>query len=172
MKTRRLYHSLPSSLLLLNCIFLMSSCSSPPRSIQISEFEVPGPLFEKTKSQLLKDSSIDIQYILGHEHYRFVATSLENSVTAKSLRDRQIVRNGPIDKNLYTDFFQKASNFISHSKSSESSGEKSDSHCRSPFTVTVNIEKETHTTKGCRSTDNGTLSKLVNDGEFLLYSQN
>jgi hypothetical protein len=42
--------------------------------------------------------------------------------------------------------------------------------CRTPYTITVRVGTETQTLQGCRGEDDGGLSRLVRDGEFLLYS--
>ncbi len=114
------------------------------------------------------NSSIEIQYALGRDHYRFVATSQNSSIVANTFLNRQVLDTGPIDSNRYPLFLKRVSDFISQIKKDPIPRPP----CRSPFRITVKIGSEIHIASGCRSTNGGELSKLVRDGEFLLYSKN
>jgi hypothetical protein len=133
-------------------VFLAISCSTASK---------------ETRSGDLSDSSVDIQYILGKDHYRFLAEAKGDLARANTFLDKQSLDQGVVDPSQYSDFLKKAWGFISQSPSPEQP------MCKTPFTVTVKIKEEIHVARGCRGTDNGALSKLVKDGEFLLlYSKN
>jgi len=148
-------------------LFMTTSCSStPPKKDGAQDLKpfVPG-------LSTSGDSSVDIQYVLGRDHYRFHALIQGDLAMANTYLDRQVLDEGSVDKNQYSDFLKKAYGFINSSK--RTPGPTDQIQCRSPFTVTVKIREETHITHGCRSSDDGALSKLVKDGEFLLlYSKN
>jgi hypothetical protein len=114
------------------------------------------------------DSSVDIQYLLGRGLHRFMIQSAGNSVTANTSIDKQTVIQALIDARKYPDFLEKATIFVSQYQKNPSEP----TLCRSPFVVIVRLGKEIQTARGCRSQDGGALSKLVRDGEFLLYSKN
>jgi hypothetical protein len=114
------------------------------------------------------DSGVEIEYVLGRDHYRFEALAQGDLVTATSTINRRVLDQGPINSGRYPDFLQKASEFIQQIQRAPAQ----QLVCRTPFVVTVRIQTETQMVKGCRSADNGALSRLVRDGEFLLYSKN
>jgi hypothetical protein len=119
-------------------------------------------------SHSLAGSSIDIQYFLGHDHYRFFAKVQGSAVIGNTSLNKQILEQGKIDENRYPEYLKKVSNFIREVQQTSQSLQT----CRAPFTVIVKVGKETETARGCRATDGGALSRLVRDGEFLLYSKN
>jgi hypothetical protein len=143
------------------------ACSSAKKRAPSDEQDSSA---SKTPSQnQAKDSSVDIDYILGRDHYRFFVEAHGGEVKANTYLGRQILEQGMIDANRYPDFLVKASLFIDHHQKYPSQ----DFNCRAPFKVTVRIGQESQSVRGCRSTeDGGALSKLVRDGEFLLYSKN
>jgi hypothetical protein len=119
----------------------------------------------------LADSSIDISYVLGHSHRRFVAWAKKESFGGQTLVDHQVLRESGIERAHYSEFFGKAEQFVSaprrHLADQPAASEEA---CRTPFTVTVRVGTDTKTLQGCRGADEGALSHLVRDGEFLLYS--
>ncbi len=117
------------------------------------------------------DSGIDISYVLGHNHRRFVTTATNQTIIAQTLLDRQILKESPIDKDRYVQFLKKAWAFVNQPSRLPAAHKNSDLPCRAPYIVTIRIQKDVHTASGCRSTDPGNLSKLIKDGEFLLYSK-
>jgi hypothetical protein len=120
------------------------------------------------------DSSIDITYVLGHSHRRFVAWSKNDACGGQTLVDHQILRESGIDRGHYTEYFNKVEQFVStpHRKPAEQGAPlPADDACRTPFTVTLRLGSETKIVQGCRGADDGALSHLVRDGEFLLYAQ-
>jgi hypothetical protein len=121
------------------------------------------------------DSSVDITYVLGHAHRRFAAHAKDTTYMAQSFFDHQILKENVIDPKHYADFLNKASQFIStpHRVPADQTAVAlaEEEACRAPFTVTVRVGSETKSTRGCRVTDDGALSHLVRDGEFLLFSR-
>jgi hypothetical protein len=150
---------------------LASACSTAPRSAVGSpgasaEAAPPGFKVDPTQS-----SSVDITYVLGHYQHRFTAQSDEKNATAETFLEKDKVEEGPIDRSQYVEFLQKAAAFVAHSKTPLGRDVANAGACRNPFTITVWIGKETYTSNGCRSNDDGALSHLVKEGEFLLYSK-
>jgi hypothetical protein len=115
------------------------------------------------------DSSVDISYLLGHSHRRLTAWGKKDAFEGQAYMDHQILREGSIARNHYVEFLAKVEQFVNspHRRPAE---EQADPGCRSPFIVTLRIGTVTRVIQGCRGTDDGALSHLVRDGEFLLYS--
>mgnify|MGYP000617921561 CR=1 FL=1 len=120
-------------------------------------------------SGLNSPSSVQIDYILGHDHHRFEAQRKDNLVRAITSMDQQTLTEGKIDPQQYSQFFIKALEFV-HSVPVKATPTLP---CRSPYKMTVTLDGKAHTAQGCRSSDNGSFSKLVKEGELLLlYSKN
>lgn len=153
-----------------------SSKDTPPpegsRSITETQSQPQlGPTPSKRETSKALNSSIDIQYDLGRDHYRFHSSQENTSFSGSTFLNRQVLATGPIDADRYPDFLKKASAFVTQNNQNQKTL-NSATLCRSPFIVTVQIEKEVQVARGCRSSDGGELSKLIRDGEFLLYSVN
>jgi hypothetical protein len=115
---------------------------------------------------------VEIEYVLGRDHYHFEALARGAQVTATSTINRRVLDQGLISSNRYPEFLQKASHFIQQTQKNPSQQLAQQQGCRTPFVVTVKTQTDTQMVKGCRSTDDGALSRLIRDGEFLLYSKN
>lgn len=113
------------------------------------------------------DSGIDISYVLGHAHRRLLVQTKDNQIVAQSYLEHQILKESEIDREHYADFLKKAKTFVENPQRLPANQDL----CRSPFTVTLRIGKDLKVVNGCRSTDEGALSHLLRDGEFLLYSK-
>jgi hypothetical protein len=135
--------------------------------------EHTGKSSQEIAREALKDSTVDISYVLGHSRRRLVAWARNDSFGGQTLMDHQILRETEIDRRLYSEFFSKAEQFVSapRRKPAEQNPSDEKDSCRTPFTVKVRIGAETQTLQGCRGEDDGALSHLVRDGEFLLYSK-
>ena len=154
----------------------IGACSSVPKTAQVSSAnQISG------RKGTRDDSSVEITYVLGHIQHRFMAEAKDGKVTAKTIMDRKVLGEGSVDASRYLKFFDKVSTF-SATLHQESTGPhdpslsinydtSSQDSCRAPFTVTIRVGKNAKTMAGCRSTDDGHLSRLVLDGEFLLYSK-
>ena len=115
----------------------------------------------------LGDSAIDITYVLGHSHRRFKAECRQDGVIAQIYLDRTIVKENGVDSAKYDEFVQRLLVFIDNPNRVPAEA----SSCRTPFIVTLRVGDQTKVASGCRSNDDGTLSRLIKDGEFLLYSK-
>jgi hypothetical protein len=126
--------------------------------------------------EALKDSAVDISYVLGHSRRRLVAWARNESFGGQALLDHQILRESEVDRSRYSAFFGKAEALVSAPKrkpaqqGAAGSGADDNDSCRTPFTVTVRVGSKSQTLQGCRGEDDGALSHLVREGEFLLYS--
>src|SRR5688572_23815500 len=115
MHNKALFNVQWTFLVLLLSIFVNSSCSSPSSH---KKSELPESHWTPTSPLALKESSIRIEYILGKDRYRFYAMAQDHSITAKSVRDQQILKLGTIDPKRYLTYLQKVTEYIDHSKHS------------------------------------------------------
>jgi predicted secreted protein len=136
---------------------MLAGCSSAPRPV------APAP----DAAESPQDTSVEISYVLGHTLRSLVAESGPWGTHAKALLDRQIVESGQVDPQRYREFLKKASVFVEATQKSAPNPVP----CRSPYSVTLRRGAVTQVAKGCRSSDEGTLSHLIRDGEFLLSSK-
>lgn len=123
--------------------------------------EAPRPV----PKEALRDSTVDISYVLGHSRRRLVTWARNDGFGGQMLMDHQILREKEIDQSHYSEFFGKAEGFVRTPRR-----KLAEDKCRTPFTVTIRIGSETQSLQGCRGSDDGALSHLVRDGEFLIYS--
>lgn len=123
----------------------------------------------KPKSQS-EDSSVEILYTLGHSKHRFYAESKGGQWIVQDFRERQLLEQLAVDQAKYSGFLKKASSFLSDVKRSAQQQQQV-VPCRTPFTVVVKIGQESKSSSGCRSSDDGSFSHLIQDGESMLYSR-
>ena len=135
-----------------------AACSTAPKS--------PSPLDQVNWSGV-HDSRVEISYVLGHDRRQLIAHTDKRNVLIREVLDREVLDEGKVDQTKYSAFLKKAYEFALSPRRSLSG----DSTCRTPFTVTVDIDKENRTVSGCRDADETALSRLIKDGEFLLYSK-
>lgn len=140
--------------------------------------------------EALKDSSVDITYVLGHSRRKLVAWAKNESFGGRTLLEQQIVHEAELDRARYSELFGKVEEFVASAGSapapsadsrprkpasnaavSASNAAAVEAACRTPFTVTVRIGSDSKVLQGCRGTDAGSLSRLVREGEFLLHSR-
>lgn len=141
----------------------------------------PGTADDEHLRSQLSDSSVDISYVLGHSHRRFLIWSKNASCGGQTYLDHQVMRESEVDQKHYAEYFGKVAQFVGapHRKPAEQavSGQQStppvsaEDACRTPFTVTLRVGSDTRVLQGCRGSDEGALSHLVRDGEFLLFSR-
>jgi hypothetical protein len=113
-------------------------------------------------------TSVEINYFLGHNEHRFAAESTTGKAQITTFLERSIVEQATVDPSKYSAFLAKVVTFAEKPKRAPSE----EAECHSPFSIIVKIDAKTYTSKGCRSGDNeGGLSRLIRDGEFLLYSK-
>lgn len=144
-------------------LLLVMSCSTPLKPTSPSDAQVdPIPLIKP-------DSQVDIRYSLGHDHYFLVASAKGGEARAHFSLDKRVVHESPVDYLQYEQYLKRASGVV---ESLQKTPIQISSSCRSPFTITILIGNHTQTAQGCRSNDHGSLSRLVKEGEFLLYSKN
>ena len=141
-------------------LFVFGGCSTGPKTRQEEDLKLAQTL-------KLKDSSVSIEYVLGRDKYRFIAQAENEKVTGSTYLDKQLLKKGQIDEQRYPGFYSKASEIVQNLNRAPAS----DGFCRSPFILTIRTGGSTQTARGCRSSDDGALSKLVREGEFLLYSK-
>jgi hypothetical protein len=134
----------------------LSACSTSPAQ-RISGETLP-----------LSSSSVEIVYVLGHNQRKLLLSGQPQGAKAKAFLDQTLLNEAMVDLQRYGDFLRKALLFVSRNDRAPAM----QAPCRAPFTVTVRIAAETHGSSGCRFSDEGmALSRLVKDGEFLLYSK-
>jgi hypothetical protein len=133
-------------------LFALAGCSSTPPKKNPEPVD-PGSV-----------SSVEINYVRGHNEHRLIATLKGEAAVAQTFLDRQVLAESTIDPGKYMGFLHQAAEFLKVPR-------RSPDHfpCRTPFTVTVRIGTDTQVTSGCLGADEGALSHLVRDGEFLLH---
>ena len=117
-------------------------------------------------------TSVEIEYGLGHYQHRFTANGDLGHAQVTTYLERAVVEQASVDPSKYASFLAKAIAFTEKPKRAPTE----EAECRSPFTVTIKITEKstekTYTSRGCRSSDSdGALSRLVRDGEFLIFSK-
>lgn len=142
---------------LITLTLLLAACASPARR-------------ETVETTLLDDSSIEIDYSLGHSQRRLLAEARAGVITGQNYLDRQILREGRIEPAKYSEFFRKASEFATRKPSERAPAQESPA-CQNPFILKIKLGASTTSLSGCRSADDGGLSRLVKDGEFLLFTR-
>ncbi len=163
------------SLLLMLLVFMEGCASHPPQiqsktqPISAEPKNAPAVL---TQEKIL-DSSIEITYILGDNHYRFKAESKLGNIQGRNFIDERLIKENTIDPNRYGEFLQKAQGLLSETNTSPRNREPvSYAPCRTPFSIHLRLGKNLQNSHGCRSSDKGTqLSHLIREAEFLLYSK-
>lgn len=133
---------------------LLQGCKNPPTK-------------EKSPSatESATESSVVIHFVRGHNAHKLVASLRGGAAMAQSFLDRQVLAESTVDRAHYLNFLTQASEFLKTPRGAASER----SPCRTPFTVTVRIGEETRAASGCVGSDEGALSHLVRDGEFLLH---
>jgi hypothetical protein len=117
-------------------------------------------------------SSVEIEYSLGHYQHRFTANGAPDKAQVTTYLERDVVEHASVDPAKYGSFVAKAIAFSQKPKRAPTE----EAECRSPFKVVIKTgeksAEKTYTSQGCRSSDDeGALSRLVRDGEFLLFSK-
>lgn len=158
--------------LLTGILIWITSCSSSNKQQSPSS---PDGVYEQRapeQSQIIEDkdptSSVTLNYELGRDHYLFQVVSRKNIIYVKSYLDKQLLKEGKVSPEKYSAYFNKVKLFLSIPQTLSAKNQ----FCRGPFTVTLKSPDSTKISKGCRSNDDGALSRLVREGEFLLYSGN
>lgn len=115
------------------------------------------------------DSSVDISYGLGRNQYRLLLQAKAEKMSGEYSLDKQIVKACRLDPTKYAEFVKRAKAFTEAPK--RVPAQTQSAPCHSPFTVTVRVGEAQQVASGCRALDEGALSHLVKEGEFLLYSK-
>ncbi|MFZ9595773.1 MAG: hypothetical protein ACO3A2_06800 [Bdellovibrionia bacterium] len=145
---------------------LFSSCSHlVPSRLSVAPGDPETPQAEPAPSSPPVGSSVQIEYLLRRTHYSFFMESNTDHGRVKSYLDRQLLKEGRIPPEKCSQFFLKISEFMAHLP--EDQGRSS---CQSPFKITYKKGELVRVSEGCRSSDSGSFSKLIREGEFLLYS--
>ncbi len=115
------------------------------------------------------DSSIEIEYNLGRDHYRYFANQKDQLASAQTLLGGKILAQGTVDVFEYQRFLKNAVSFIQSSQPAQSSSKP---FCRNAFKMVLNTQGQNYVLHGCRNSNPGALSRLIKQGEFLLlYSK-
>jgi hypothetical protein len=119
-------------------------------------------------------TEINITYTLGHAHRKFTVVGDDGKILGETFVDRSLLKESSIDPAKYQAFFQRVSDFVEKGRvpAQSAPAPQEDAECRNPYSVTLVLQKDTKTLKGCRESDEGTFGKLIRDGEFLLFGHN
>jgi len=119
------------------------------------------------KEEKLKDSAVDLIYVLGNNLRRFIAESKNETITGRYFVDKQLIKEGQLDSGGYKELVQKISTLVTPHRQPAN-----DALCRTPFKVFLRVGNDTQRLTGCRSSGYGSIfSRITRDAEFLLYSK-
>lgn len=168
----------PWTLLALAVGAAAGGCATPPaaRPIDATSASATASANAFTDAPApLADSQVDISYVLGHSHRRFLARAKDASCVAQAFLDRQVLRENEVSSKQYEAYFGKVSQFVAANANRARAGAQqrmpAEEDCRSPFKVTVHRGSASESFQGCRGADDGALAHLVRDGEFLLFTR-
>jgi hypothetical protein len=150
-------------------VALCGSCSSPspaPPPDLASNPQAVGIDLSDCLNHYQK-SSIDIEYVFDRDKYRLTFKPIGDQIFGKSTHDGKLIQEAKIQPNRYQEFLKKTAETISGLKTKG----VPPSPCYGPFSLTLKIESKIEQVNGCRSQDPGSLSRLIREGEFLLYSK-
>jgi hypothetical protein len=149
---------------------LFSCSSQPSKSLaQASGEPIKGSDLLKTEiTEKNQPSSLDIDYYLERDRYRLSFQNKAGHISVEKYHDGKVIEKGEIDGNKYSSLVEKTAKLMKTFKN-ESNLKLP---CLNPFVISIVLENKAEHVKGCRSRDDGNLSKLIREGEFLLYSKN
>ncbi len=143
---------------------LLSCSSSKTRSIPQDGDQQES---SSNSSQSNQESLLEIDYSLDRDRYRLSFKTFGNRTTIESYHDGKLVEKTEIDRERFSPFLKKAVQSMDTFR-----GElKTHAPCLNPFLVKLRVDGKLEQVSGCRSNDAGYLSKLIREGEFLLYSK-
>lgn len=133
---------------------------------------------EQTQDQALSlatrtPSKIEIEYTRERDCFRMQVLHEKEYPWGEISVNHRTIEKGQVDLEGYDAYLKKVSRFISTFNKSDSST-ASLNHCRIPFLVRIQYRDQAESARGCRisnDTHDANLSKLIRDGEFLLYSK-
>lgn len=119
-------------------------------------------LFERGSSAV--KSSIEIDYVRGQNHHRFVAVAKEDAAKVEMSRDRTLTQQANINREQYLKLLRQAEAVL---------GQRAPAQvlptCRTPFVIKVVSDIDTRKAEGCRSGEEGAaVGKLIHEAEFLV----
>ncbi len=115
----------------------------------------------------IKESRIEISYVLGHISYKYIATALGERAEIASLREDTTLEKKSISLATYQNFASKVENIFKLAEN-----EHQDTECRTPYKIEVFAENQIRIRSGCRSSDHGDhFGNIIKEGEYLFYSQ-
>lgn len=137
------------SFILLPVLCLFSGCS----------------LFQRANSDTVK-SSIEIDYVRGHNHHRLVATAKEDAARVEMFRDRTLTQQANINREQYLKLLRQAEAVLVQRTPAAT---RALPNCRTPFVIKVVSDIDTRKAEGCRNGDEGAaVGKLIHEAEFLV----
>jgi hypothetical protein len=148
---------------------VLGACASAPPQ---SETPPAPPAKLLNVEEALRDSDVEITYVLGRTHRKFSAQAKEQVCAAQTFLDKQLVKSGPIEAKRYGEFLGKVSQFMKSPQTAQSAStaKSNPDSCRSPYTIRLRAGAANESVQGCRGPDEGTLAHIVRDGEFLMLS--
>lgn len=117
--------------------------------------------------QNANNSRIEIDYVLGHNRYKYVAIGGAQAAKISSYHNDKELESKKISVQKYQVFADQLESAIRSSPAGVI-----DESCRTPYYIRITIGEDVHKTSGCRSADaEGKIGRLLKEGEFLLYSE-
>jgi hypothetical protein len=158
----------PTPLGIFLCMISLWGCAGKPTMSEDSK----GPLVT-----LAAQTSIDIRYHLGHSHRHLkmhVSPTDPSVIEAQMKVDGAVLKEINISAERYSAFISKVKDFVEKRRSLANTNPQSNPNdCHDPYEVVVENPQaksgDTLKVDGCRIQDEGAFSRLVNEGEFLIY---
>jgi hypothetical protein len=119
------------------------------------------------------EAKLEITYFLGHTHRRFLMEEHASQPTiGESYVDRTLLKKTFIDTARFKSYYARVTDYVSQRRNlSSGPSTVADRECRAPFKILVaSNDHDALTLEGCRQEEPASFNRLVDDGEFLIYS--
>jgi hypothetical protein len=165
-----------TALAALGFLTLLSSCASTTLK--------PSATTATLEAPLQQNSTLDMNYTLGHSHRRVLMEERDSKVVAQSFVDHVLLKTAAVNPPHFHAYFNQVADFVSKNRAVASAtpsaatppsaippSPTSEAECRAPYSITMQQNGQTpKTIAGCRQGDDSAFNRLVNDGEYLLFS--
>jgi hypothetical protein len=130
------------------------------------------------QSATTPETKLEVTYFLGHGRRRFLMqVHPDSQVSAESYVDRTLLKKTSVDAKRFREYYARVTNYVNQRRNLASAPTTAtERECRAPFKIVVGASNAPQTLEGCRQDDQkdatGDFNRLVDEGEFLIYSSN
>ncbi|MDR3607962.1 MAG: hypothetical protein P4M08_11360 [Oligoflexia bacterium] len=146
-------------------MFLTAGCASAPTAVTKCPTD---PAVQKAGSE----TSIEVSYFLGHSRRRFLLSAHDSQILGESYVDRALLKKVTVDPAHFQSYLAKISDYVDQKRNLASAPTtQAERECRAPFKIALQQPgHELRTVEGCRQDEPSSFNRLVDEGEFLIYS--